>query len=868
MNYRILRLLCLCSVMIAAAYSVSFAGLDPGFGNDGRVAVELGVYGDRANAVAVQPDGKIIVAGSSSSASDKDFMLFRLLADGSLDPDFNFDGTVTTAVGSFDDEILALALQEDGKIIAAGYSSNGSDRDFALARYYSDGTLDRNFGLEGLVVTAVGNSDDEITGIAVQEDGAVVVTGTADGTAGRVIVLGRYRADGSLDTGFADSGFSFTGVGKEAQAESVALLEGQRIVVAGSYSDGESVGLMVVGFRPDGQLDEGFADNGIATPADSRRVSEGYGMHIRNDGSIVVAGSVGEEGKRDAALFMFTATGNPVLEFEDKGVLVTPVSAEDDVLYDVVATDKKIAATGYTTTGSNREFLFITYEDSSVSFRQTAASRLDPQQGADLQISDLQVQGSFDEFSAGQPAAADTNVRISELQVAESFDGYQAEQQAADLLVDVITTEFGSGDDVATALAMVPSSGVVVVGVSRQSETTSAAVSKYTELVSPLDSGTAQARGSAFILTGQPFTVTRTSALVSSEVFAGIGAVTERGIVFSTVPNPSVGGGGSDSDPDNPGDTTGPLITNTTGATFTTSEAVTLTISTDEKATCKYNKGTDTAYGSMTNFFAGIGSTSHSKDIGSLAVGSYTYYARCVDSAGNESSSGTAIAFTVTTSGASMIFNKTMQLAGNLLVAPAFAQDATTTVPTVVTTTDTTSTTNSTGATNIFNPENEEFLEEGSLKEGSGTGVFTSKLENLKPGTFFYVRAYAIVDGTTYYGNQVGFRTSDSCFIATAAFGSIIHPSVKVLRDFRDRYMLDNQLGRFLVTQYYRYSPSAANVIAADDLLRFITRVVLLPLVGAAWLLLHAGIKALLLMAALTGLSWYLLRRECSAGCA
>ena len=99
MKYRILRLIFLCCiVVISSRYSLASVALDPEFGNDGRVAVQLGVYGDRANAVVVQPDGKIVVAGSSSNAVDYDFMLFRLLADGSLDPEFNFDGTVTSPV--------------------------------------------------------------------------------------------------------------------------------------------------------------------------------------------------------------------------------------------------------------------------------------------------------------------------------------------------------------------------------------------------------------------------------------------------------------------------------------------------------------------------------------------------------------------------------------------------------------------------------------------------------------------------------------------------------------------------------------------------------------------------------------------------
>ena len=103
--------LCLLSLTLFTAETFA-TSLDTGFGDNGKVAVDLGSYGDQANAVLVQPDGKILVGGSTSNTADLDFMLFRLLADGSLDPEFNIDGTVSTAVGSDDDEVFALALQE------------------------------------------------------------------------------------------------------------------------------------------------------------------------------------------------------------------------------------------------------------------------------------------------------------------------------------------------------------------------------------------------------------------------------------------------------------------------------------------------------------------------------------------------------------------------------------------------------------------------------------------------------------------------------------------------------------------------------------------------------------------------------------
>ena len=106
------------------------------------------------------------------------------------------------------------------------------------------------------------------------------------------------------------------------------------------------------------------------------------------------------------------------------------------------------------------------------------------------------------------------------------------------------------------------------------------------------------------------------------------------------------------------------------------------------------------------------------------------------------------------------------------------------------------------------------------------------------------------MNGIVYYGNQVTFQTADSCFVATAAFGSIFHPSVKILRDFRDQFMYSSRIGKTLVKLYYTYSPSLADIIRQSSGLRLVTRILLLPIVGAAWLTLQVGMLWLLLLPA------------------
>ena len=132
---------------------------------------------DYAQALVQQADGKLVAAGYSYNGSNYDFALVRYNSDGSLDTSFGSGGVVTTGVGGSDDGVHALVQQADGKLVAAGRSNNGSNNDFALVRYNSDGSLDTSFGSGGVVTTAVGGSDDYAQALVQQADGKLVAAG-------------------------------------------------------------------------------------------------------------------------------------------------------------------------------------------------------------------------------------------------------------------------------------------------------------------------------------------------------------------------------------------------------------------------------------------------------------------------------------------------------------------------------------------------------------------------------------------------------------------------------------------------------------------------------------------------------------------
>src|SRR5207249_1647203 len=132
-------MLCAALLLLPAAGRANPGDLDPTFGIGGKVTTGIGTV-DYAYAVAVQADGKLVAAGETFNGSTADFALARYNANGTLDPTFGTNGTVKTAIGTRDDAASALAIQADGKLVAAGETDNGTNYDFALARYFGSAT--------------------------------------------------------------------------------------------------------------------------------------------------------------------------------------------------------------------------------------------------------------------------------------------------------------------------------------------------------------------------------------------------------------------------------------------------------------------------------------------------------------------------------------------------------------------------------------------------------------------------------------------------------------------------------------------------------------------------------------------------------
>src|SRR5437879_8498063 len=179
--------------------------LDGAFGTGGKVITAIGI-GSAGSALVLQPDGKLVAAGYTYNGTSTAFALVRYNASGSLDTSFGTGGKVTTPIGSIDDEAFALVLQPDGKIVAAGYTSVANSIAFALVRYNANGSLDASFGTGGKVTTPIGSVDDEVFALVPQPDGKLVAAGCTSNATNTAFALVRYNANGSLDTSFGREG--------------------------------------------------------------------------------------------------------------------------------------------------------------------------------------------------------------------------------------------------------------------------------------------------------------------------------------------------------------------------------------------------------------------------------------------------------------------------------------------------------------------------------------------------------------------------------------------------------------------------------------------------------------------------------------
>ena len=336
--------------------------------NGGPQLTAVGEGEAYAFAMAVQPDGKVVTVGRTSTpATGRDIAITRHLRDGTLDTSFGNGGTVVTAIapGLGADEARAVLIQPDGKIVVGGYSdASGTDMDFLVVRYNADGTLDTTFGDGGKTVTNIGDGTDIVFTLARQPDGKIVAGGSAafSQTTGQDFALIRYNTDGSLDAGFGVGGKVTTAINTFGASELIYAIvlqpiDGEtRIVAVG----GEGT-FIAARYTSTGLLDAGFGDGGKIRALFPSNIGSAESVTLTEDNKIVIAGHIGHE----FSLVQLKTDGSLDTEFGTEGRVVTPVSSInwDEATAVVRQADGKLLVGGwvYEGSGTNPNFAVLRY---------------------------------------------------------------------------------------------------------------------------------------------------------------------------------------------------------------------------------------------------------------------------------------------------------------------------------------------------------------------------------------------------------------------------------------------------------------------------------------------------------------------------
>ncbi|MCJ7509854.1 MAG: peptidoglycan DD-metalloendopeptidase family protein [Dehalococcoidia bacterium] len=380
--------------------------LDAGFDGDGMVTtLYAGDVHAKAYAVAIQGDGKIVVAGTCGVGPTWNFCLARYLPDGSLDTTFGWRGYFDTHIGADDSYVYGVAVQGDGKIVAAGWCFTrfgGSEyrSGFCLARYNSDGSLDGSFGVDGKVTTELGTGSSAGYDMAIQPDGKIVVAGSCNVGATTQFCLARYNSDGGLDADFGGGGYVATQVSAASDTAHAVAMQPDGKIVAGGYcwivGTTWDYDLCLARYNPDGTLDASFDGDGKVTTTIGT-VTDRPDLALQPNGKIVTAGTC-VSGTHKFCLVRYNSDGSLDAAFGDGGKVETAVGSEDSYAYGVaVQGDGRIVAAGYCTNPT--DFCLARYLGDGVA---TPAWRLPWAEGPEVWR--YGPKGPHLAFEAGSPA--------------------------------------------------------------------------------------------------------------------------------------------------------------------------------------------------------------------------------------------------------------------------------------------------------------------------------------------------------------------------------------------------------------------------------------------------------------------------------
>lgn len=393
--------------------------MDSTFSYDGYSGVSFGIGESRATCVAVQADGKIVVGGYFAASGDFDFALTRYKTNGDPDSSFGINGKKVVDFDGYNDYANAISIQSDGKILLAGtiYYFTGYSQDiFGIMRFDTSGNLDPTFSADGKAFAYFGSGDQYCYGMDLQADGKIVLVGhtTFNPTPGDYqICVARFNTNGGLDLSFSSNGlinYNLAGTGYDAYAYDVEIQTNGKYIISGYVSGATANNMVIMRINSDGTFDNSFDGNGMAVfpdvgPSDaclqpdgkilvtgntggdifvgrfktdgiidSTFDSDGYtilapsttsnlarGIALQSDGKIVISGSsLSAASDYEFTVIRLNPDGSPDPLFSGDGIFTLQFIGNDHTFYDVtVQADDKIIATGQAGTGGFGNFATI-----------------------------------------------------------------------------------------------------------------------------------------------------------------------------------------------------------------------------------------------------------------------------------------------------------------------------------------------------------------------------------------------------------------------------------------------------------------------------------------------------------------------------
>jgi uncharacterized delta-60 repeat protein len=357
--YSILNLVFISFLLLnsMALKSQNAGDLDISFNQTGKIRFDFNGLDDDARAVAIQPDGKILVAGITNDSLNTSFGIARYLPDGTLDTSFDTDGYASINIGGNRQGCTEILLQPDGKIILVGLNDDGVTTGVEIVRCNANGSLDATFGTNGAVISNFPNAKMYAMAAALQSDGKIVVACFQVIGFSADIAVVRYTSSGVLDTTFDTDGLVSLNYSMMDRPTDIIIQPDQKIVVGCEYVDGNSNGnFLLVRFNTNGTLDPSFDNDGIVDSAFPNN-SGCLGIAIQADGKIVAVGHGSNDPQYSAvAVARYTTNGSLDTTFNHNGLLVHSIGLRSSQAESVlIQPDGKIVVGGTSDVGTTAD---------------------------------------------------------------------------------------------------------------------------------------------------------------------------------------------------------------------------------------------------------------------------------------------------------------------------------------------------------------------------------------------------------------------------------------------------------------------------------------------------------------------------------